>query len=162
MNVKIYDIDYDKLRQWLLPARVRKVRILAFLKVMISGVEFLYQNFLRFRTAKLYQLMITPQVCYLERMLNDRFDFVLRRIVIVDAQDKPPFYIFQDAEVKPKYIRNTAEAVPRWIYTEGESGVLRDDFVILVPTALVFEEAEMRSLVKVYKLAGIKFKIQRV
>lgn len=162
MNEVIYDIDHSQLKQWMIPARIRKSRLGAFLQVVISGVVFLYQDFLRFRKAKLYELMITPQVCYLERLLNDRFDFTQRRIRIVDGVDKPPFYIFQEAELKPKYLRNTSEAAPQWIYTSGESGNLQDDFVILVPVALVFEEAEMRSLVKVYKLAGTKFKIQRV
>lgn len=162
MNTKIYDIDFEKLQQWLIPGYLRKSRLAAFVKVVTSGVVFLYQDFLRFRKQKLYELMITPQVCYLERLLNDRFDFTQRRIRIVDGLDKPPFYIYQQAELKPKYLRSSSENAPKWIYTGGESGNLQDDFVVLVPAALFFEEAEMRSLVKVYKLAGTQFKIQRV
>lgn len=161
MNVKIYHIEYNKIKSWLVPGRIFRGRLLAYLSIVISTVVFLYQDVLRFRKRKLYELMITPQVCYLERLLNDRFDFTQRRIRIVDGIDKPPFYIYQQAELKPKYIKQTTENAPRIIYTSGESAALQDDFIIKVPGAIVFEEAEMRSLVKAYKLAGIKFKIQR-
>jgi hypothetical protein len=162
MTDKIYQIDYDKLRVWLVPGRLRRERIIAYLHVVTSGVVSLYLDFLRYRKAKLYQLMITPQVCYLQRMLNDRFDFTQRRILIVDGIDKPPFYIYQHAELKPKYLRRTSEAKPQWIYTAGESGILTDDFVVKVPAGIIFQMAEMRSLVKAYKLAGTRFKIQIV
>lgn len=162
MNAKVYNIDYDKLTAWLVPAYIRKSRLLAYLRIVIAGVSFLYMDFLRYRKAKLYDLMITPQVCYLEMLLNDRYDFIQRRIRIVDSLDKPPFYIYRTDEAKPKYIRRTDEAAPRYIYTAGESGMLTDDFVVRVPAGIVFEEAEMRSLVKSYKLAGTRFKIQIV
>lgn len=99
---------------------------------------------------------------YLEKLLNDRYDFTLRRIYIDDGVDKPPFYIFQPAELKPKYIRQRSENVPKRIYTGGESGSLTDDFIVFTPAGLVFETPEMTSLVKAYKLAGTKFKIQTI
>ena len=114
-----------------------------------------------YRTAKLYHLLITPQKCYLEKLLNDRYDFTLRRIYIDDGIDKTPPYLYQHAELKPKYIRQASEATPVWFYTSGESGSYRDDFIIYAPLALTFADLEMSSLVKVYKLAGTKFKIQR-
>lgn len=163
MNPNLYNIDYPELTKAATPAYIRKSRLQAFLQVLISGVVVLYQDMLRLRTQKLYELMITPQVCYLERLLNDRFDFTLRRIRVVDGIDKPPYYIYQQPELKPKYVRNRAEATPaQYIYTAGESSSVQDDFVVLVPLALAFGEEEMRSLVKAYKLAGTKFKIQRV
>lgn len=162
MNPNIYNIDYNKICSWLIASRLRRSRLYAFLKIIIAGVVFLYQDFLRFRKQKLYHLMITSQVCYLERLLNDRWDFTQRRIQIVDAIDKPPFYIYQSAELKPKYIRLTSENRPRYIYTAGESGSIQDDFIVKVPAAIVFDVQEMKSLTKVYKLAGMRFNIQIV
>ena len=161
MNKNIYDIDFAKIVRWWTPAPLRKYIWLTFLRVLIYPLNQLYQFFLLYRTAKIYQLKITPQKCYLQILLRDRWDFTLRRIYIDDALDKPPFYIFEHAELKPKYIRRTSEALPKYIYTSGESGVLRDDFIIFVPIDIAFEQAEMISLVKNYKLAGTKFKIQR-
>lgn len=161
MMSNIYDIIYSRLVKWWTPAPLRTTFWLSWLGVMVKPVADLYNSFLLYRTARLYQLMITPQKCWLERLLNDRYDNTLRRIYIEDGIDKPPFYIFQRAESKPKFIRQRSEAAPQWIYTSGESGNLVDDFIVFVPMALVFEEPEMVSLVKVYKLAGVKFKIQR-
>lgn len=161
MNAKIYDIDYSKMVKWLTPPKMQGVDFLKFAGYLVVPVVWIYQSFKLFRSAKLYQLMITPQKCYLERLLNDRYDFTLRRIYIDDGIDKLPFYIFKDAELKPKYIYLNSEATPKYIYTSGESGSMADDFIIFVPLGLVFEEPEMISLVKAYKLAGTKFKIQR-
>ena len=162
MNVRIYDIDYAKLIGWLTPQELRKNKLRRLFNIIVAPVVVLYQLLLTYRTAKLYQLKITPQKCYLELLLNNRYDFTLRRIYIDDGVDKPPFYIFQHAELKPKYLRRSSEHAPIRIYTSGESGAIADDFIVFVPMSLVFEEPEMTSLVKVYKLAGTKFKIQRI
>lgn len=161
MNENIYDINYNRLGGWLLPPMLRKNKTLRFVSVLLLPIATLYQFFLIYRATKLYELTITPQKCYLERLLNDRYDSTLRRIYIDDGQEKPPFYIFQRPELKPKFIYKNTENRPKYIYTSGESGNLTDDFVIYVPMGLAFEEPEMVSLVKVYKLAGTKFKIQR-
>jgi len=155
LSNSIYDIDFLKAVRYNIRRKYRRPRILALLNAMAKPVVLIYQDFIRYRTAKLYQLMITPQKCWLERLLNDRYDYTSRRIYIDDGIDFPPTYIYQDAELKPIYLGTKS------IYTSGESGDLKDDFVIYVPNDIVFENAEMTSLVKVYKLAGTKFKIQR-
>jgi hypothetical protein len=155
---KIYDIDYNKLVIWLIPNKLRNARLINWFQVLISPVVTLYQDFKLFREAKIYQLTITPQVCYLERLLNDRYDYILRRIVIEDSIDKDLSYVYLQAELKPMYLGS------KFIYTNGETGVLSNDFIIKVPLALqfTFEEPEMLSLVKAYKLAGMVAKIQYV
>src|SRR4051812_23650373 len=109
MNSKIYNIIYSKLTHWLTPGMLRKPSMLAWLNVCIAPVLFIYNNLLRFRKLKLYQLSITPQVCYLEKLLNDQYDYFSRGIYIVDAEDKDPIYIFQEIEDKPVYIFTEAE-----------------------------------------------------
>jgi hypothetical protein len=107
MNKKVYYIDFDKLVNWLVPAYIRKQIITNWLIVLVGPVVTVYQNFIRFRNQKLYDLSITPQVCFLQKLLNDRYDFTLRRIIIVDGIDKPPTYIFLDAELKPLYFKES-------------------------------------------------------
>lgn len=151
----IYNIDFKKLFRWMLPLRLRMPRMLAMVNACATSLTSVYMQFRTFRNSNLYYLGITPQTCYLEKLLNDRYDFTSRRIYIDDAVDKPPTYIYQTEELKPLYL-GTA-----YIYTSGESGDLKDDFIVFVPTGLQFESAEMVSLVKAFKLAGTKFKIQR-
>jgi hypothetical protein len=162
INQSIYTIDYSKLVQWLLPSRLRTTARLAWLMCCVYPVQVIYQQFLTFKAAKDYQLLITPQVCFLQKMLNDRYDTNLRRIIITDGSDKPPTYIFTELELKPVFIRQESEAAPVFIYTDGEAGTLTDDFVVEVPASIVFEQAEMISLLKSYKLAGTKFSIKYV
>lgn len=160
MYKNIYHIDFDKLVQGLVPAYLRRSRLLAFLKVMVSGVVFLYQDFLRYRKQKLYELMITPQVCYLERLLNDRYDFSLRRIYILDSVFYSPVYFYQEDELKPVMMYQESENKPVYFYTDGEAGTIKDDFVIMVPSSIPFDQNEMRSLVNKYKLPGKRYKIE--
>lgn len=156
MNSNIYDITYQKLRAWVMPNLVRKPRLTALLQVLCFPIEKVYQAFNRYRNAKQYQLKISPQVCYLEMMLNDRYDFVLRRIRIEDSLDKPPLYLFQNSENKPVFLGT------QYLFTNGEAGDIKDDFVVKVPIDIIFENAEMLSLLKNYKLASMKPKIQRI
>ena len=133
-----------------------------WLLALVTPIIFLYGDFKRFRTAKKYQLLITPQVCYLEKMLNDAFDFTLRRITIVDAVWFPATNIFQELELKPLALYTEIEALPLILYTEGEAGDFQDDFVVEVPISLVFNQDQMKATINNYKLAGTKYKIQTV
>lgn len=157
-----YIIDFSKLTRWLLPAFIRKAKMMYWLLALVTPIIVLYGDFKRYRTAKKYQLLITPQVCYLEKMLNDAFDYTLRRIRIVDAVWFPPLNIFKDAESKPVFIYTLAENNPVALYTEGEVGLFQDDFIVEVPAAVVFNEAQMKASINNYKLAGTKYKIQVV
>lgn len=162
MNNAIYDIIYNKLLSWLTPTMLRKQKMLAWIAIIISPVQFIYQDLLRFRTQKLYELSITPQVVYLQKLLNDRYDYVDRRIRIVDALDAEPIYLFVRTENHPVYFFKRSENKPVYLYTRGESGVLRNDFVVQVPSAISFQNLEMKSLIQTNKLTSKKFAIQIV
>lgn len=159
MNSRIYNIVYSKLVQWLTPAMLRKPRMLAWIGICTSPINFLYRDLLRFRSLTLYRLGITPQVCFLEKLLNDQYDFIGRGIHIVDAAQTDPTYIFQDAEEKPVYMYTDAENLPVFMYTDGEAGDLKDDFIVIVPLSVTFNHNEMTSLINAYKLASKQFKI---
>lgn len=156
----IYDIDFKKIVRWWTPLPLRKVFWLRLLGVLVYPIVELYQLFLLYRTAVLYDLMITPQVCYMESLLNERYDFTLRRIYIDDAVERPPLYLYADAESQPIDLYRDSEALPVDLYTDGEGSDYADDFIIWVPSALVFDPIEMRSLVMLKRLPGMKFKIQ--
>ena len=161
MNPIIYDIDLNLLSNWIVPKRLRKLRTMAFVRLIITPFIFLYQDFLRFRKATMYDLMITPQVCYLETMLNDRYDSTQRRIYITDGLEYPALYLYQDAELQQIDMYRDSENNPRYLYTDGEvDGSLLDDFIVMVPVDVVFVTATMRSMILRKRLPGMKFKIQ--
>lgn len=160
MNSAIYNIIYSKLTRWLTPSVLKQAKFLSWLNIIVSPVITIYNDLIRFRFQKLYELGITPQVVYLQKLLNDRFDFVARRITIVDSIEHDVLYIYTDAELKPVYIKTDGEAAPTFIYTDAEIGIVPNDFVVKVPAAVVFNMNEMISLLKQFKLSSKQFTIQ--
>lgn len=134
----------------------------AWLYSLIQPIIELYAIFSSYRIQALYTLSFTGQVIYLEKLLNDTFNNGGTEIFIEDgilkiapflfntAEDADPFYVFNTAETSEAnlYLYNTAE------YT----GNL--DFIVKVPTALVFDDNHMKSLINKYKLAGKNYTIQ--
>lgn len=155
----IFDIDYNKLIVQLKPARLRKKRVKAFAKAMVSPVVVLYNDFLSFRSAVLYELNHNGQVCSMEGLLNDQFDDSLRRIYITDAPIILPLYLHRRAEAKPAYLRRRSEGIPKYVRrsTELTKG---GSFIVKVPVALTFDLNMMKALIDKYKLAGKAYKIQ--
>ena len=108
-----------------------------------------------------YDLPFTGQVCSLERLLNNKYDYTLRRIFIEDALLHTPIYLYTDVEgtVIDLYTDNENAAVT--IFTDGEiAGQASNHFIIYVPIGLSFDSFEMRKLVLQKRLLGKKFKIQ--
>lgn len=138
---------------------LRKPKMLAWISVCASPVTFVYNNLLRFRTVTLYRLSITPQVCYLQRLLNDQYDFISRGIIIVDSDQTDPIYIYVDIEDKDVALYLDSESDPITLFTDGEAGDLKDDFIVIVPLRVSFNVNEMTSLINNYKLASKQFKI---
>ncbi|WP_343671829.1 hypothetical protein [Chitinophaga sp.] len=158
----IFDIDYQKLIRLLMPPRLRKALHVAWLQAISYPVNVLYQQFRRNRDANLYRLSITPQVVYMEKLLNNRYDLADRGIRIVDAVSNEVTWIYQEAESKPKFLYTEAEAQPIHLFTESEIGNEPVDFYVMVPATIYFNENEMSALIDTYKLAGMAYKIQRV
>ncbi|SFW12936.1 hypothetical protein [Chitinophaga sancti] len=159
---KIFDIDYHRLIRLLMPPRLRKVLHLSWLQAITYPVNLLYQQFRRNRDANLYRLSITPQVVYMEKLLNDRYDLADRGIRIVDAVSNEVTLIYQEEESKPKFLYLESEEHPLYLFTEAEIGNEPVDFYVLVPKAVSFNDDEMAALIDTYKLAGMAYKIQRV
>jgi len=165
INVKRYIIDYVKLVSERLPdPEINTDEVKAFVLVLVGPVVTLYNQLVTFRNFLQYKLSITPQVCYLEKMLNNQYDNALRRIYIRDGSLFDGIFIFQEAEPElPIYLYTEAEATkPKtFLYTEGETnGSGSYDFIVFYPAGLSFEMSEMVSLISQYKLASKIFSIQ--
>jgi hypothetical protein len=93
-------------------------------------------------------------------MLNDRYDYVLRRIYIADTEEFPPLYLYRRDEDKPVWLYRRSEALPVYLFTRAEGALYADDFIVMVPKDISFNQQEMRSLVFRKRLPGMKFKIQ--
>lgn len=155
-----FNISFYLLAEWLVPIRLRTAVMMAFIKACFAPIIALHNQFMSYRKAKLYEIKMNYQVCYLEAFLNDRFDSIARRIYIDDAQTVEQIYLYQDEEEKPIYLNQESENDPVYLYTEGETlGDYLNDFIVYVPVSVVFNESEMRAMITT-KLAGKRYKIE--
>lgn len=160
INVKRYVIDYVKLVTQRVPIDLRFDDLMAYLMALVGPLVYLYNKLLAFRDSIIYKLTITPQVAYLEKMLNDRYDNALRRIYIEDGESTNAIPLYTKAELQPVILYTKGENQPISLYTKGEAGQFTFDFVVWVPLGLTFDETEMTALVNTYKLVSKFFKIQ--
>jgi hypothetical protein len=161
-NVKRYIINYTKLVTQRVPEELRFDDVIALLMVLVYPVVYIYNQLIAFRDFVKYKLSITPQVVYLEKMLNDRYDDTLRRIYILDGSSYDPIFIYTEAELQPQFLYTESEtAKPKTdLFTDGEVGQFTFDFVVYVPADIEFIEIEMKTRIDEYKLASKFFKIQ--
>ena len=104
MNSQVYTLDWSILLRLLMPTRLRKPRMLAFLNAAVEPIRELYQSFLSFREASLYKVRFNSQIVYLEAVLNDQFDAVQRRIRIENATFRAGLYLYEPEQQLDVYL----------------------------------------------------------
>src|SRR5689334_19495606 len=164
MNERIFDIKYKKLTTWLVPQVLRKPKKMALLNALVSPVVFIYNLFLINRRNNLYKLMITPQVCYVEMALNDKYDNGNRQIKIVQPKRKDPLFLYKKIELRPVHLFTKGEAAkPKAIlYQKGEASAFQYDFIVQVPATVAFNMNEMMAVIDNYILPDKVYKISIV
>lgn len=158
--MKIFDTNIEWLYNSFLIVRLRNKFMQTLLNSLTKPLSIMYNIFKINRNGNIYRLSITPQVCYLEKMLNDRYDSVLRRIFITDGILRTQKYIYTKDEQRDLYIYTSNEVSKNFIYTSAEDGYYDGSFIVNVSAGISFNEPEMRSLIDTYKLAGRSFKIK--
>lgn len=158
---KIFDVNWKRLVRWLAPL-IRKSKGSALLNSLVTPINDMHGRFVRFRNDVQYRLLITPQICFLEKALNDKYDRQQRRIRIEDAREFAPVVFFQKEELKPVKFYKKGEGDPVVFFQKDEVGAFTTDFLILIPVAVPFDMNELTAYVNVYKLAGKTFRVQIV
>ena len=155
-----FDINYDSLNFQLLPVRLRKQRMLAWVRCLTVPIRWLHNLFMSNRAINQYFLAHNGQVCHLEKVLNDAFDSVSREIVITDGIYEDPVFTFLAVELKPVWLGLGSEMgatvyeSPMVLYTGAETSLLGNSFIVKVPSSVLFDEDRMRALIDRYRLAG--------
>jgi hypothetical protein len=152
-------VDFRRLVTLMLPEMLRRDIHIAWLMMLMAPMRTVYGFFLGKRETNLYVLSITPQVCFLEKMLNDRYDPDARRIFIQSASSDRK-YLYRADEQKYLYLYLPAETEPVYIYSPAELLTADVDFMVCVPH-IAFNEAEMRALLDSYKLAGVNYALSK-
>lgn len=153
--MSLFDIDYNVLVKILLPQQLRNAKMKAWLNALVSPVTYIYDLFMAKRYDDLYILSHSSQVTYVQAVLNDAFDNALRRITIIDGPDLEPIYTYIEAEEKPCYLYLASESAPILpLYTNNETVTLGYDFIVQVPSTLVYDETYMAAIIDKFRLAS--------
>lgn len=100
-----------------------------------------------------YDLAVTPQVCYLEKMFNDEYDQVQRRIYIEEMGSTQGYFFFRATD--PTYQKfHFGKA---WFITDTRYGVATG-FTVVLPTDIQATD-RMRAQIDRYKLISINYTI---
>jgi hypothetical protein len=134
---------------YLIPIRLRRNKIGAWLKVYLSYIDYLHEGLKEYRDQTLRIAHLTPQVKVLEKYLNDRFN--VSDIYITDGEDLGP-WLFDEWNIYQFYLDES------YIFSEAEI----PSFVVVVPSSLEGVIQEIAAIVNKYKLPGKKFIIYKI
>jgi len=165
----MFNVNLTSVITWLLPSFLRGNAITALIKALVLPLQNLHLSLDAFRTQKQYELNITSQVIWLEKMLNNIFDPINEQIYIEDVEADVQVYIAHKYEShRPPYIYHRSEsAYPTFIYHRNEV-LLQSNFTVMVPV-LIYNGLlqnnssglnKMKASINKYKLFGTTYTIQ--
>jgi len=156
-----FSVVYRDLVKSITPVLLRKPKMLAWLNVLVSPIEWLYDAFRLNRLNNLYYLTHNSQVYSMEAVLNDAFDADQRRIYISDISYPEAVWLYLAAELRPVPLYTEAEDLPVILFTAEEIAAAdeADVFVINVPNDIAhapgYSRARIRALIEKYRLPSM-------
>jgi hypothetical protein len=139
----------------IVPPAKRKVKYLAWLTVFISYLMMILESLRQFRDATIKEARMTPQIAYLEHILNERYG-TGTAIYISEGYTLGPWVWYQNPPAgKVDFFMKEP-----YNYCYPSSAETTVGFVVNVPRALSGETQSIAAIVYKYKLAGKSFIIQ--
>lgn len=156
-----YDVSFFRLAVLLLPMCLRRPRMTALCRAVVSPVGMLYTELMRFRDDMNYRMRHNGQTCHLRAVLNDRFDSQLRRIRITDGGGDDAGIILHKRETMLFVRLPRRDDGRRLLYRRGYGGSQAYGFWVEVPEVMreLVSELELRAVVNKYKLASVRYGI---
>jgi hypothetical protein len=160
--MKVYQIDFSKLVVLLLPIRLRKSRIYAFLVAFTRPLVYLRSQLTTFRADANYRLTYNGQVRKLRKVLNDAFPEAEGSIDIEDGEAIGVWQYSWDEDYDPYRLYLLADdANPALFWDQDTILEGLSNFVVKVPASLntVNNTAKLRALLNYYKLVSKSYSI---
>lgn len=155
-----FNIDWNVLALDNLPTMLRKPSTAYFIQILLKPLVSLYDKWKNWRQDNIYKLEHTGQVCSLEGSLNDKFDFIERRIYITDGQLYKTFYIYTEGENQHRFMHTESEEETIYLRTEDETADTGLDFIVFVPKSVYDNQLHaLHAHIKFYKAGGRRYNI---
>ena len=150
----MWEFSLYKIGQLLLPHAKRKIGFIAWTGVYLGALAETLDRLRSHRAASLRDARMTPQICFLEKYLNDRFE--TSGIRIVDGKMLGPWCFYGGPPVDDVDFY----AVEPDNYCYAANVATEIDFVVEVPHPIQSECGAIAAAVQKYKMAGKSFLIQ--
>jgi len=161
MNDNLFNINFRLLSIWYLPTFLRAAVLKTFVWILIYPLETLYIQILKNRKQNLIKMNHNYQKFSLQKRLNDAFDPVERRIIIIKAVIYESVYLYTEAEddqfhSKTKWLHGDQQ--PIYLYTDAEL-YSEFDFIVKIPNSGI-NEMQLRAEIEYYMLQSKNYKIE--
>lgn len=142
-----------KIAQILLPHSKRTTRMKAWVKVFVSYLQMLAEHHRHYRLTSFIEANMTPQVIYIEGMLNRRYGTTSIRLI---EGYEIGVWAFPSEENGEQYYDDP----DAYIFSDNDETVIA--FQCEIPSSLQSESQTIISMINRYKLLGKKFVIKIV
>lgn len=158
---RYYNTNYSYLATLLLPVRLRGVLTTALIRAMVQPLDRINDSFVKYRDSLITSS--SSQVCYLQAMLNDEFDFLDRRIKIRTTAIDLMSLITHDINTDKRILVPSASSNNRMLLNARyQIGSSLKDFEIVFPKGYTLSKSEqikLKLIVNRHKLASKKYSI---
>lgn len=156
-----FNVDFKKLTNRLNAHFLRKPVMTKIFNSWTSGIKTINDSLLTTRSDIDKKLSYTAETINLERFLNDELDDLQRRIFIDNVADITFDYIHNKIESQPPvFLNNKSEATNIRYWKNLTELQTEFDYIVNIPSAITFDEEEVRELVNIYNSVGKRFDIQ--
>ena len=151
----MWQFNLNRVIRYLVPVYLRRPRFLAWLNASIGYLALILEGLRQNRYETTNEAYMTPQIIYLEHLLNDRYGRT--DIFISDGYLLGP-WIFADADTpNPEFYMNDD---PEDSYVYSQSDQVTVNFIVNIPSVLSTVTQDIAAMVQKFKLAGKYFIIQ--
>lgn len=155
--MSMYDVDIRRLALQLLPMCLRKPLMGALVYAMTKPAALELNDVLDYRNEVNEEMRRNGQTCNLRRVLNDIFDPEQRGIYIIDTEHITGVTLSRRDD-------GITLTTPQILNNRGYGGSSNLDFAVRIPSRLygVVDDRQINSVVRHYKLAGMRFGLEYV
>lgn len=153
--MSLLDVDIRRLALQLLPMCLRKPLMGALVYAVTKPAAMELGDVLSYRSEVNEEMRRNGQTCNLRRVLNNLFDPEQRGIQILEPSHDTGVVLGMRTDGKTL-------TMPLALPSRGYGGSTEVDFFVRIPVRLygVLDEQQMNSIVRRYKLAGMRFGIE--
>lgn len=158
----MFDNDYSKISLQILRPSHRDSNQRGLIEAFTAPLNFLNDRFRRFRESVDYIQQHDSRKIHIEKVLNDQFDNVSRRIYIDNVQPVDKLYFYESGDDKTVHFYEPADNKPVYFYERERIDVRNLNFVVNLPiaiqpstvAALLNLEVRINSQIDRYKVAS--------